>query len=562
MKKIIPYILLFLIIVISFITRFYKLGVTPEGFYVDEAGQGYSAYSILKTGKDEFGKTLPIVFRSMTDFRTPVYTYLAVPLISIFGLSPFAIRFPSFLFGVLTVPLIYFLIYTLTRKKYFSLLVSLIAAISPWLILYSRSAYETNVSLFFVILGLLTFYLSLKKPWLLIFSGISFAISIVAYQSERVVVPLILIALFIRFKKNLLDKSVRPWLIGGLIGGLIVLAPTLSIISTPGLWARASGLNIFSHLRQMPDGYIASYSGILAPIINGSWFLSIREFFWQYFSYLSPRFMFNLGDSELRMSFPELSTFFVWQFPFYLIGLWQLIKNKKLGELKFLTLILLFISPIPAAITRDPYSTIRALPLAIPQIIIVSLGIDWLITKVKNKYLKIFTFTTLFVLIVYSLFKLYGSIIILNDYYRSRYWNWGWHKVAEELQRIDQNLPVVVDNARGDVYLQLAFFLKYDPSKYQKDNFEVPLNEYYLNTYHTSEKHIGQITTRPIDWRRDLPIDQYLVGDELGISTQQISDHKLELISEIHYPDGTVAFRIVRTNPEFEMEQQKLIQNK
>jgi len=75
MKKITIIAILGFIILLGIITRFYKLGEAPAGLYLDEAGQGYSAYSILKTGKDEFGKPFPIVFRSFVDFKTPVYIY-------------------------------------------------------------------------------------------------------------------------------------------------------------------------------------------------------------------------------------------------------------------------------------------------------------------------------------------------------------------------------------------------------------------------------------------------------------------------------------------------------
>src|SRR5688572_19610364 len=110
MKKYLPIIALILIIAVGFATRFYQLGKAPKGLYIDEAGQGYSAYSLLKTGKDEFGKPFPIVFRGLTDFKTPVYTYSIVPLIPIFGLSVFTVRLPSFIFSLLTLPLLYLLI--------------------------------------------------------------------------------------------------------------------------------------------------------------------------------------------------------------------------------------------------------------------------------------------------------------------------------------------------------------------------------------------------------------------------------------------------------------------
>jgi hypothetical protein len=69
------------------------------------------------------------------------------------------------------------------------------------------------------------------------------------------------------------------------------------------------------------------------------------------------------------------------------------------------------------------------------------------------------------------------------------------------------------------------------------------------------EKKIGKIITRPIDWDQDLKTEQYLVGDELAISHEQIKEHQLFLKKEIYYPDGSVAFRIVKTNPQFELKQ-------
>ena len=145
----------------------------------------------------------------------------------------------------------------------------------------------------------------------------------------------------------------------------------------------------------------------------------------------------------------------------------------------------------------------------------------------------------------------------MNEYYNAKAWDFGWQQVASEIVNLHTNLPIVVDNARGNAYPQLAFFLKYDPEKYQKENFEVPLSQYYTNLYENPTKHVGNIVTRPIDWQKDLFINEYLIGDELGISLQQISDHKLTLVAQINYPNGTPAYRIVRTNPKFAEEEQK-----
>lgn len=547
MKKYLAYSILGLSIALAIITRFYKLGQAPAGLYLDEAAQGYNAFSIWQTGKDEFGKSFPVVFRSFTDFKTPVYIYLITPLIPIFGLTKFAVRFPSFLFSVLTLPFLYLLIKKITPQKYaqaLALLTTLLLSISPWHILFGRTNFECNVALFFFIAGSYYFYKSLEKPKFFILTAILWAIAIPSYHSQRIVTPLIMLLLAARHRGKLIKSKYRKSILIGLLFGILISLPTLRVATTPGFLARASGLNIFT---REPVGIITN-AGTFDFIVNNKLFLNLREFGALYLSYFSPRQMFILGDYGPRSSFPYLSTFFIWQAPFYVWGLYKFIKSKNLGELKFYALSLLLAAPVPAAVTRDPYSTIRTLPLVIPQLIIISFGMLSAYHALKNNILKKFSIIIFGLIIIYSLLKLYSSIIILNEYYRAPWWNYGWQEVVYVLQNNYPNLPVVIDNSRTEPHSQLIFFLKYDPVKYQQDN-GVNLDTYYTDMNREKNKDIGRIKTRPINWEQDLKVEQILVGDHLAISEQQISEHSLELIKEVLYPDTSVAFRVVKTNP-------------
>ncbi len=552
MKSYLVYFLLVVALVLGFATRFYKLGEAPAGFYLDEAGQGYSAFSILKTGKDEFGKPFPIVFRSFTDFKTPVYIYLIVPLIPLFGLTKFAVRFPSFFFSMLTFPIVYLLLKEISPKKIakpIAVLTSLLLAISPWHILFGRTNFETNVALAFLLAGILFFYKGLKKPPLLVASALSLAIAMPAYHSQRVVAPLMILALVWHHRKTLFIKTHRKFLFTGAVIGFIISLPTLAVATTPGFLARASGLNIFNYDRQLPAGFLENCQGILNFVVNSKFFLSTREFLALYLSYFSPRYMFVLGDSGLRSAYPELATFFIWQAPFYLYGLWILLKSKDLKELRLFTILLLLIAPIPAAVTRDPYSTIRSEPLVIPQLIIISLGLIESFKILKNKALKVSVLALFTLVLLYSLAKLYSSIIVLNEYYRATYWGYGWEQVVETLNNLDEKLPVVVDNARTEAYIQIAFFKAYNPETFQKENLDINLDEYYTDMNRIRMRKIGNITTRSIDWEKDIYLDQYLVGDELSISEEQIKEHSLKTIRTVSFPDWSIAYRIVATNP-------------
>ena len=162
MKKII---ILFFILTLGISLRLFRLDSRPLGFTWDEAALGYSAYSLLKTGRDEHKQALPIIFKSFGDYKPGLYVYLTVPSIASLGLNEFATRLPSALMGTILVIVIY-----LWTKN---LWITGLLALNPWAIHFSRGAWESNVSLTLTVLGVV---LLIKKRWLLsaLFLGLTF----------------------------------------------------------------------------------------------------------------------------------------------------------------------------------------------------------------------------------------------------------------------------------------------------------------------------------------------------------------------------------------------------
>jgi 4-amino-4-deoxy-L-arabinose transferase-like glycosyltransferase len=142
MKK---YIWLACIVVFAAVIRFWNLTGVPPALNSDEVAIGYNAYSILKTGKDEYGAQTPLTFRSFDDYKMPVYVYLVAGSMRIFEDRDFAVRFPSALVGTLTVLFTFFLVKELFKKSRDSYGIALVSAflvtISPWHIHFSRSGY-------------------------------------------------------------------------------------------------------------------------------------------------------------------------------------------------------------------------------------------------------------------------------------------------------------------------------------------------------------------------------------------------------------------------------------
>ena len=110
--------LLIVILILAAVLRLTYLGQIPAGISPDKVSQGYTAYSLLKTGADEWGIKWPLTsFRSFVDYKAPLQTYLMIPSIAIFGLNEFAVRLPSAIFGILSVYVIYLLTNHLFREK-------------------------------------------------------------------------------------------------------------------------------------------------------------------------------------------------------------------------------------------------------------------------------------------------------------------------------------------------------------------------------------------------------------------------------------------------------------
>ena len=124
---------LVIIVFIATVLRFWNISSMPPSLNWDEISHGYNAYSILKTGKDEWGVIFPTIFQAYGDYKLPVYIYSVVPSIAIFGLNEFAVRLPSVLAGIGSVIFTYLLVGEIFKddknKKHYQLLSTMLMAL-------------------------------------------------------------------------------------------------------------------------------------------------------------------------------------------------------------------------------------------------------------------------------------------------------------------------------------------------------------------------------------------------------------------------------------------------
>ena len=212
------YLILFVVFFIAFFTRFYTLGEVPSGLAQDETSIGYNAYSILKTGKDEYGIFYPLYFKAFGEYKLPVYIYLTVLSVKLFDVTAFSVRFPSALLGFLTVIVFYFFVKRINKEnKYLALIATGLLAVNPWHLHFSRGAFEVTVALFFIVTGTFLFYEALrseKRRVFLLGSVFCFIVSLYTYNIARLFSPLFLFSLFFlnwnqlrNYKKNVAYRN-------------------------------------------------------------------------------------------------------------------------------------------------------------------------------------------------------------------------------------------------------------------------------------------------------------------------------------------------------------------
>jgi 4-amino-4-deoxy-L-arabinose transferase-like glycosyltransferase len=217
------------ILALGAIVRFAALGKVPAGLNSDEASTGVEALSILSTGMDRWGNVLPIWFPAWGSGMNALYTYLAVPVIGLFGLNVTVLRAVGAAFGVLTLPVAY-----LAARYYFgrnaALLTLGLLALLPWHVMSSRWALDSNLAPLLFTLGLFTIGKALDAGgrWRIL-AFLPWAVAIYAYPVTMAPEAVAGAAILILFRRTIM--SGRGGWIAGLALALIVALPFLMFLA-------------------------------------------------------------------------------------------------------------------------------------------------------------------------------------------------------------------------------------------------------------------------------------------------------------------------------------------
>ncbi len=526
MKNIIIFVL---ILLLAFFLRIYNLNNLPSSLNWDEISLGYNAYSILNSGQDEWGQTFPLSFRAYGDYKLPVYIYLDVPFVAMFGLNEWGVRLPSALAGVGLVIFIFFILKKLTNNINTSLWGAFIASIFPWSVILSRIALEANLSLFFTAGAIYFFLKGIEQKKYLNFSSILFGLTIFTYNSSRIVTPLLILFLGILFFRKLKNKfSIVPLFIF-LIFFIVALPNALLQDSSARYkWTSILDQGAINKINELRGS--AAVPAVLATLQYNKITYSVPEIVKNYISHFDPRFLFFKGGSHYQYSIPGYGLVLPIFLPFLLLGLWKIYKEKLRWQL--MVLVWIFIAPIPASITRDAPHALRALMMVIPLIIIISLGIQ------LKKWLAL----GLIIVIAGNFYFLWQNYA--GDYTKNYSWVWQYgYKQAIDYIKINYHKydQIYITKKYGEPHEFLLFYLQYNPIKYRNDP---NLVRYLKSDWYWVDSFDKFVFVN--DWE----IKEKLKSENLKQKTLVITSddnylEKSKLLKTISFLDGKVAFDIV-----------------
>jgi len=474
--------IIIIIFILGFFLRLISLDKIPSEINRDEAAIGYNAYSLLKTGRDEFGKGLwPLVFRSFGDYKLPGYIYLTAPLIKIFGLNAYSVRLPAAFFGSLTIIIVYLLAKEIfSQKKEIPLIVSLVLAFAPFHLHYSRQAYEATVALFFSLTSIFLVIKSRKNKIFLLLSLPFMLTAFFIYNSPLFILPFLSFWTILIYKDEFLkDKKVK------LIIFLFLFLLSLTIIITANILKEANkgktNTTIFNQkeVEEQINRNIFFLNKKGFPIIVARIFYN-KPFYWlleyskNYLAVFNPKFIFIASDNNYwhSLGYLDFGNILLVFLPFILLGIFEIIKN--LNKKEYLWLLGYFgISGIINGFTIDSPILSRLLDFHIALVLISSLGLSffwhWGRHWQADKY-RVKNMSTLLLIIFFITNYLLTYFFVFPEDSPS-FWLPGIKEVCRQIKQQEKEYDLVFFDAETDgSYIFLAFYLPFEPYNFQRQS--------------------------------------------------------------------------------------------
>jgi 4-amino-4-deoxy-L-arabinose transferase-like glycosyltransferase len=483
-----------IILVIGFLTRFLFLDKFPVSLNWDEISHAYNAYSLIKTGQDQWSTSWPIFnFRAYGDYPTTLNMYLSMPFIYFFGLNAWTTRIISAICGFGLIIIAYFIGKEIFKDKKKACLLMFLVTLSPLTFFSSRAVFQSTVAQFFLSLGIL-FLIKATKKINFILPGVFFtSLSTYAYHNTKIVVPILLFIYIVIFFKDLKLKfknNKKIFLITLLIFSCLLIPQIISTFNKDSQarsrWVFAINPATINQIENNRNNYHGN------PLVAKLKYNRVTVFSTivakNYLGFINPKMLFFDSTQNFQFNIPNTGVLYPICLPFFYIGLIVLLINLfKKNKLSIFLISWFLIGLIPAVVTVGDFPIIRAMTiLPLPQIFIIY-GFLKTVSLFKNQKTKSF-FTILFLLILiiqsFFYFKNY-----FNDYAKnySISWQYGYKEAVDYIKANYDNYDQIIFTKKyGEAHEFVLFYWPWNPKSYQNDphlNWDFHADWYWVNSF-------------------------------------------------------------------------------
>ncbi len=514
------------LVIISTFLRGFDLSTTPPELFGDEIDVGYQARSLTNTGRDMYSQPFPSYIHSLAEWRMPGLIYFTIPTIAVFGNTEIGVRGPEVVFGVLASLILFIFVYRITKSYKLAATSAIVITLSPWHIMYSRSAFEVVIMLDLVMLGILLFY---QKRLLL--SAIFLCLSMYFYSTAVLIVPLVTILAVIINRKHYNFKNLFKFI----TLSLILIAPLLYQIFSGPARNRFSYVSIFTDTSLTKDINQLRHQD---PSPNSFiWYNKpealIRKFTSSYLRAFSNDFLFVRGDPTMRHSLQYIGQFYPFMAPLLVFGIYGLIKKRQ-----WLWLGWLVISPLSSALTSDgAYHATRLFFMLVPLSVAFGTGALYL-TRLPKLLFGVYV-------IILTIQIVYAGHYYYNQYPKDswRWWQVGFKSAFTELDKIESNYSrIFINNTYEPALIRFLFYTNYSPTKFQHEfTRDQPIvnivpgysgfsleNKYFFGSFNLTsdgpQNHLMPNSLYLISQRDDIPGDwDWRVSPPTGIKVLSTS---------------------------------------
>lgn len=536
--------------------RFWQLGGIPESLYWDEVAMLVDAKSVATTGHDMHGRPwFQVMYPSYGDYKLPLYIWSASASVKLFGATQWAVRFPNAVAGLATM-LVGVAVATqlwqsdpkLTTsnsnqhfKRWLQLSVLGVLAISPWSVLFSRTAFEGFLGQVLLGVSFLLVITSHRRTAWLVASALVGAVATYAYFSVRFVWPVVYLLGWWLSSTHKTSASIGRQVLSGIVlpfilFGLVLLPMFRSELYQPSTQFRLSTQSVLNstdwpvvsnQLRELAGNTKIDRAFFHRHLLT---LLALAE---NYADHMSLNFIFLHGDSNLRHGTGNHGLFLVWFVPAFLIGWWWLAGKRP--KVAVTLCIWWIVALLPASVPENTPHALRSLNALLPLSIVIGWGTAVLTRQLIEKRQLLFTALSV-MLLGLNLLQTYHFYFFVYPKLSAPDWQAGYREIAATVEAYqDQVDEVWVSRVDDRWYLWYMAFGSTEMTQFQQLQSQGYQFQAYQNVHWT-----------PLEWSQVTPQSKsWLIIEPKESLEQHLADYKLSPNDqfEVYFPYHAVVFR-------------------